>query len=179
MLPVCPIRRESLQSLSYSDFLFHSLLVYKRKYKVWYNYGSTHLSVHLTDKIWASVIKFRKYVQSTPDVAPPSLSAHENLWTGIPYRRPRYSATNCVSTNSSAIRIFTVLSKGDVSELRNSTKWQCHNCMYCPAGEEVWWKTLLTQEDQLPCPSDEGRNPVWCHGSLVWRCSGLSQSVGP
>jgi hypothetical protein len=33
MLPVCPIRKEFLQLLSYSDLFFHSLLVCKRKYK--------------------------------------------------------------------------------------------------------------------------------------------------
>ena len=33
MLPVCPVLRESLQSLSYSDFFFHNLLVCKKKYK--------------------------------------------------------------------------------------------------------------------------------------------------
>jgi len=48
-------------------------------------------------------------MKSNPDIAPPVLSAHENLRTEIPYRRPGYSATNCGSTNSSAVRMFTEL----------------------------------------------------------------------
>ena len=61
------------------------------------------------------------------------------------------------------------------------TEW--YNCMFFPSGAEVWWKTLLTQEDPLPCPSDEECNPfdktsVCCHVSLVWRCTCLGLSVG-